>query len=357
MKIRQTTLITIMILLITAYGFTSAQGNPPGTPPPRPGDEQSNGGSGGAGPDRSPLTVDTSYQAVESTYTGIASVSLGIGESLGDLSLTTECPTGERFVAAESGLVIAEDGTEWIVPMEVNQGDGTVDMFNNCTGDGDNPDFLDELETVVVDADGEEITGFIFGDNYFELYINDEFIGRDTIGFVPFNSSAVRFQVNYPYTVAVHLADWETHPGIGMEYDNYQVGDAGFIARFSDGTITSDDWVCKAVYIAPLDNPACVVEDEFGNADSSACSPNPTCSTSNPDMCRALHYELEDDWSSIDFDDSNWLNASLYNADDVTNQRGYVDYADMFGEANFIWSSNLDLDNGVVCRFTVEAPE
>lgn len=352
MKIRTFALLSTIIALILVSGLAIAQGNPPGTPPPRPGNEQ----GGGAGQNRDPLTVDTTYQVVESTYTGIASVSIGIGESLGDLSLTTECSTGERFVAAESGLVIAEDGTEWVVPMVVNEGAGTVDMFNNCTGNGDNPDFLDELETVVVDADGDEITGFIFGDNYFELYINEEFIGRDTIGFVPFNSSAVRFQVDYPYTIAVHLADWETHPGIGMEYDNYHVGDAGFIARFSDGTITSNDWVCKPIYIAPLDDPACVVEDEFDNADSSACSANPTCSTSNPDMCRGLHYELEEDWSSVDFNDSNWLNASLYDASEVTNQRGYVDYADIFGEADFIWSSNLDLDNGVVCRYTVEAP-
>ena len=352
MKNRAFVLTSTITVLILFAGLAIAQGDPPPTPQPPPG----GGPGGGGGGNREPLTIDESYVAVPNTYTGIGSVSMGIGESLGDLSLTTECTTGERFEAAESGVVIAEDGTEWIVPMEVNEGAGTVDMFNNCTSDGDNADFLDDLETVVIDENGEEITGYIFGDNYFELYINGEFIGRDTIGFVPFNSSAVRFQVSYPYTIAVRLADWESHPGVGMEYDNYQIGDAGFIAQFSDGTITGENWKCQAVYIAPLDDPACVVEDEFGNPDSSGCPVPPTCSNSNPEQCRALHYELDEEWDSAEFDDSNWLNASLYEADEVTNQRGYVDYAARFGEADFIWSSNLDLDNGVVCRYTVEAP-
>ena len=49
-----------------------------------------------------------------------------------------------------------------------------------------------------------------------QLYVNGEFVGRDNIAFTPFNSSAVRFRAEYPMTIAVHLADWETHLGIGM---------------------------------------------------------------------------------------------------------------------------------------------
>ncbi|HRF98016.1 MAG TPA: hypothetical protein PLZ51_22575, partial [Aggregatilineales bacterium] len=81
----------------------------------------------------------------------------------------------------------------------------------------------------------------IFADNYFELYVNGVFVGRDTINFVPFNSSVVRFQASYPMTIAVKLADWEDHFGLGMEYDTYHVGDAGFIATFSNGVVTNDD--------------------------------------------------------------------------------------------------------------------
>lgn len=281
---------------------------------------------------------------------------MGEGETIGDFSLTQACTTQERFVEGATGVVIAEDESERIVPMLANQGASMVDMYNDCTSTGDNPDYLDDLETVVIDEDGEIITAHIFADNYFELYINGEFVGRDTINFIPFNSTAVRFQAKYPLTIAIHMADWETHFGVGMEYENYQVGDAGLIAWFDNGVVTGEDWKVLPVYIAPLDDPACVIEDEFGNADASNCSISPTCSRSNPDRCRALHYDLPEDWTSPDFDDSNWQTATLYEAQEVTGARGYADYVDRFGDASFIWSPSLKLDNQVLARYTVDAP-
>ena len=44
-----------------------------------------------------------------------------------------------------------------------------VDVFDTCIGTGDNPNYASQLQTVVVDKDGVEITGFIHADNYFEL--------------------------------------------------------------------------------------------------------------------------------------------------------------------------------------------
>lgn len=337
--------IAFVLFLLISASFALAQGQPP---PPPPG--------GGGGPDNDPLEINEAYQAVPSTYEGIASVSMGSGDPLGDFSLTSECTTNARFESGGSGVVVAEDGTEWIVPMETSFTEAFVDMYNDCTADGDNADFLDDLETIVVDEDGEVVTAYIFADNYYELYVNGVNIGRDRIAFIPFNSTAVRFQASYPITIAVHMADWETHYGIGMEYDRYNVGDAGFIAWFDTGTVTGADWKVLPVYIAPLDDPACVVEDEFGNADASACDIAPECSRQNPEQCRALHYPVPDDWMMPDFDDSNWQNATLYAAEDVTNQRGYADYADRFGAAEFIWSPSLKLDNQVLARFTIQAP-
>lgn len=342
--------LSFLVLSSLVFNFALAQQPPP---PPTP----SGGGPGGGGGNNNEApTFDPNYQAVESTYTGIGTITMGEGEQIGDFNLTSECTTNERYVAGATGLVVSEDGSEWTVPMEVNEGAGSVDMFNNCTADGDNPDYLDELETVVIDEDGEVVTAYIFADNYFELYVNGEYVGRDNINFIPFNSTALRFQASYPMTIAVRMADWETHFGLGMEYESYNVGDAGFIALFSNGLMTNDEWRVLPVYIAPLDDPACVVEDEFGNPDSSACSIQPECSTMNADVCRALHYPLPEDWMLPEFDDSNWLNASLYEAQNVTNAAGYVDYAARFGDAQFIWSSSLKLDNQVIARYTLEAP-
>jgi hypothetical protein len=349
MRQKLTILISIVVLCLSMIGVGSAQ-----QPPPPPTPSGGGGGAGGGGNDTAP-EFDPNYQAVESTYDGIGTITIGEGGVLADYSLTTECTTGERFVSGATGLVVADDGSEWLVPMQTTEdGIGSVDLFNSCSGQGANADALDQLETVVIDEDGEVITAYIFADNYFELYVNGVFVGRDNINFVPFNSSVVRFQVSYPMTIAVQMADWEDHYGLGMEYDTYHVGDAGFIAHFDNGVVTNNEWKVLPNYIAPLDDPACVVEDEFGNPDSSGCSIQPECSTMNAAVCRALHYPLPTDWMMPEFDDSNWLSASLYEADRVTNQAAYVNYADLFGDAQFIWSSNLNLDNEVLARYTVE---
>jgi len=289
-------------------------------------------------------------------YEGRGVLSTGIGTSIGDLSLTSSCPSGTRFVSRGSGEVKADDGSIRTVPMPVNEGPGAVDMYNDCTGDGDNPDYFNELETIVVDEQGEVITAQIFDDNYYELYINGKFVARDSISFVPFSSTAVRFKAAYPITVAVHLGDWETHYGVGMEYANYNVGDAGFIARFDNGAVTDSDWKVLPVYIAPLDDPGCVVEDEAGIADASACAIRPECADADPNLCRALHYDVAADWIEPGFDDSKWQNATLYEADAVTRAPDYANYADRFGAASFIWSPSLKLDNRVLARFTIPAP-
>ncbi|MBL4572115.1 MAG: hypothetical protein JKY86_03460 [Gammaproteobacteria bacterium] len=296
------------------------------------------------------------FSQAPNNYEGVATLSVGLGAPIGNRSLTDGCSSSVRFVLGASGSVQLEDGSTRIVPMIVNEGQGAVDMYNDCTGEGDNPDYLDELETIVVDDDGEIITAQIFGDNYFELYINGQFIARDNISFVPFNSTAVRFQANYPVTVAVHMADWETHFGVGMEYASFNVGDAGFIANFNNGAVTNSDWKVLPIYISPLDDPSCVIEDSFGNANASACSIRPSCADGDPAMCRALHYNIPAGWTESGFNDSNWQNATLYEADAVTRAPGYANYADRFGEASFIWSPSLKLDNQVLARFVIEAP-
>ena len=135
----------------------------------------------------------------------------GEGQRSGDFSLTTACTREVRFVEGATGEVTAADGSSWIVPMQTDktEGRGAVEFFNDCTGSGDNPTYLDDLDTVVVDEDGEVITAALFADNYYELYINGVFVARDRINFIPFNSTVVRFQASYPLTIAVHLADWE----------------------------------------------------------------------------------------------------------------------------------------------------
>ena len=217
------------------------------------------------------------------------------------------CPgPATRFVKAQCGTIADDTGRLWTVPAAINApGPTCVDLYNDCTDQGDIPDYEDQLSTLVIDEDGDEVSGWLFGDNFFELYVNGEYVCRDSIGFTPFNASAVRFQAEYPMTLAVRLVDWGTHLGIGMEYDNYNVGDGGFIARFSNGTTTSADWSCQVFYVAPVDTADCV----GAGRDTSACPVEPDC-LSDPEQCAALHYDVPENWMQPNFDDASWQRAS-----------------------------------------------
>ena len=132
-----------------------------------------------------------------------------------------------------------------------------------------------------------EITGFIFADNYYELYVNGQMVARDSVGMTPFNSTVVRFRAKYPMTYAIKGIDWETKHGLGMEYQPFNIGDGGFIAYFSDGNGTHADWRAETFYIAPLDDPLCVRTQ--GGRDSSFCSQavRPACAQTKPEKCKA----------------------------------------------------------------------
>ena len=272
---------------------------------------------------------------------GLASESFSCG------NLVQSCSgPARRFIEAKCGYVEGADGSRIQVPAIPAEGPDPADLYNDCSGPGHNPAPLDGLKPVELDPDGTEITGHVFADNYFELYVNGRIVARDPIGFVPFNSSVVRFKAGVPATYAVKLVDWGTHLGVGMEYDRWNVGDGGFIAAFSDGTVTGADWKCKPFYISPLDDATCVRP----GPDSSACPERPACVERDPANCSALHFPVPDDWAEPGFDDSDWLPASTYPASAVTNQRAYRGYAEKFGDATFIWSRNLDQDNLVLCR-------
>ncbi len=296
-----------------------------------------------------PLMIASALFAQESPNAGIVTQGLAV-ETFSCGNLATACTgTARRFIEARCGIVVARDGARLQVPTVPASGPDPADLYNDCSGTGHNPTHLEDLETVVMDPDGEEVTGYLFGDNYYEIYVNGTIVARDPVGFVPFNSGVVRFKAKRPLTYAVKLVDWGTHLGVGMEYDRWNVGDGGFIARFSDGTETGADWQCRAYYISPLQDRSCVGP----GPDSSSCPERPACVERDPASCRALHFPVPEDWAAPEYDDSAWHQASTYPASAVTNQRAYRDYTDKFGSADFIWSHNLDQDNLVLCRLQV----
>src|SRR5262245_46750667 len=133
------------------------------------------------------------------------SVSTGFAADLRPSTGGAGCPNANASVQPDvfpttTGTVKSSDGKSWTVPGPVHDGRFAVDVYNDCTGSGDNPAWQKQLETVVIDPDGVEITGYLFADNYYELYVNGTFVARDRLAMTPFNSTVVRFRAKEPVT-------------------------------------------------------------------------------------------------------------------------------------------------------------
>jgi len=301
-------------------------------------------------------------------YKGTASVTQGSATVL--TQDIYECDRGRKAPIGKSN---ATDGTTWTVPAEVNFTDDSFpfasDLFNPCT----NVEYssadealsaLDGTDIIEVDANGEVIMAFVFADNYFEMYINGVPVGKDNVPFTQFNSNIVRFKVNRPFTIAMKLVDWEENSGLGSEANrgqSYHPGDGGMVAVFKDfenNTIatTNANWKAQTFYTAPLQELSCATEE--GNVRlSNTCSMD---DSNDGSAYYALHWKIPMNWYLPNFNDSHWPNASEYANEiiGVDNKPSYTNFTDIFdnsdADAQFIWSTNVILDNEVLVRYTVK---
>lgn len=173
----------------------------------------------------------------------------------------------------------------------------------------------------------DTIRANMYADNAFELYVNGELVAVDSIRFIPHNVIAVDLLPAYPMTIAVIARD-NADPATGMEYANTAIGDAGFILKFSDGTVTNGRWKAMVVSRGPL------------NRD-----------TKNP---RVENFPVPERWWAVDFDDSRWDLATEYPQDVVAPKEPFFEHD--FQGAKFIWSGDIELDNTVLFRTRVESP-
>ncbi|MFC1233757.1 hypothetical protein [Vibrio sp. F74] len=294
-----------------------------------------------------------------SDYQGSASITQGLAKTVE--SNLFECEDGRSRVAG-TGEITDSKGNVWTVPAKnhFTTAPKAIDLYEECANI--TPQSLADVDeasvpVVVVDSDGEEITGYIFADNYFELYINGTLVAVDTVPFTPFNSSIVKFKVKKPYTIAVKVIDWEEHLGMGTENNRgktYHPGDGGFIASFSDGTVTGSDWQTQTFYTAPIYDLTCLSETE-GQRLSETCT---TEGTDHGENAYAAHWKTPSKWMSQEFDSTSWPQATLYSEDEigVNNKKSYINFIEKFSGtgASFIWSTNVVLDNEVLLRYEVK---
>jgi hypothetical protein len=286
--------------------------------------------------------------------------SVSQGRGTVDAANIFPCP-GSR--PSPLGHIRSADGKVWPLPADTRAvaGPRAADLYNECSGITPSSAADAQLAPPIieVDADGEVITAFLLADNYFELYVNGRLVAVDAVPFTPFNSAVVRFRARRPFTYAVKLVDWEENIGLGTESGGgpHHPGDGGFIARFSDGTVTDASWRVQSFYIAPLPAPDAVIER--GNVhDSSALGrvyPDAPAQAACGERCYAIHYDVPPDWMQPGFVDDGWPAAQLYSNEQmgIHRQPGYTRFATQFGAARPIWSANLVLDNLVLARKVV----
>lgn len=312
------------------------------------------------------LFLSCAVEPTTNEYAGTAAITQGFA-----ISTTSNIyPAGQRI--SEIGKITATDHSVWTVPADVNYTDKAFpfapDLYNpdgtQYASASEALAAFDDNDIIEIDPGGEVITGYIFADNYFELYVNGVKVGKDAIPFTQFNSHIVKFRVYRPYTIAMLLVDWEENLGLGSEASrgsDYHAGDGGIVAVFKDVSgnaiaTTGSEWKAQTFYTAPIKDLACPTEE--GNIRSTAnCNTDDVSDGSN---FYGLHWEVPPNWMNEDFDDSTWPNATTYtNATiGVNNKPSYTNFTDIFDDvsddAEFIWSTNVILDNEVIVRYTVE---
>jgi hypothetical protein len=195
--------------------------------------------------------------------------------------------------------------------------------------------------TVATSSQISTFTAEVWADNWFALYVNGELVGEDSVAITTersFNAETITFTASYPLTIAMITKDFKETDS-GLEYigePNQQMGDGGFVAQFTDtatGEIiatTNGDWRGLVIQTAPLN-----VECE---------------KSADPDTdCQFETLDEPANWTSSNFDDSSWANATSYLADEVGVKDGYNEIM-WDSTAEIIWGPNLNTNNTILWR-------
>ncbi|MFN8413919.1 MAG: hypothetical protein U0Z26_16180 [Anaerolineales bacterium] len=192
-----------------------------------------------------------------------------------------------------------------------------------------------------------KIKAEVWTDNWFAFYLGDQLIKEDSVPITTersFNSETFTFEASYPLQLNFIVKDFKEND-TGLEYigtNRQQMGDGGFIAQFTNAetgeliAVTDSNWKGLVIQEAPLDI-ACEKEA------------NPVAGQS---PCGFMALDEPAGWKSIDFDDSTWINATLYTEAQVSPKDGY-DEITWTPSAKLIWGPDLKKDNTILYRLTI----
>jgi hypothetical protein len=197
----------------------------------------------------------------------------------------------------------------------------------------------------LADSTVTSIEADVWADNWFALYTEGALIKEDSVSITTersFNAESFSFNAQLPVVLSFVVKDFK-QDDTGLEYigsRRQQMGDGGFIAQFTDATtgrsllVTDNQWKCLPIHIAPLDKSC-----EKSSDPSSDCTSSVTAEPSN--------------WQATDFDDASWPQAVQHSEQTVSPKDGY-DRISWHNDAKLIWTADLEADNTLLCRVTLE---
>lgn len=189
--------------------------------------------------------------------------------------------------------------------------------------------------------------GQAWADNWFAMYLGDRLIAQDSVPITTersFNAETFTFDASYPLALSFVIKDYKQNDS-GLEYiglPNQQMGDGGFIFQLTDqqrGEVvhaSSAAWRCTVIHKAPL-NKTCEKDAQPERTCLSQIDPEPA------------------GWKDPAFDDSGWSPATEYSSAAVGPKDGYFQIP-WVPAAWLIWTSDLQMDNTLLCRARVAAP-
>lgn len=184
----------------------------------------------------------------------------------------------------------------------------------------------------------------VWADNWFAFYLGEQPIKEDSVAITTersFNKETFSFKAELPLQINMIVKDFKEND-TGLEYigtGRQQMGDGGFIVQLRDQqtgdviAVSNNQWRCLVIHKAPL-NKRC--ENSIAPSDD----------------CQSEIIAEPKQWLTQDFDDSAWPKAVEYSERAVRPKGGY-DLVDWVADAQLIWSSDLEADNTLLCRFTV----
>ena len=214
-----------------------------------------------------------------------------------------------------------------------------------CTDPSDSVSFTE------IQSEGEHVfVADVWADNWFSFSLGESLILEDSVSITTersFNAESFRFKADYPLQLNFVVKDFKEND-TGLEYisqNNQQMGDGGFVAQFREEAsgeivaVTNASWRCLVTHRAPTDKDCESANNPVAGAGS--------CGYEKADEPEA--------WRSTEFDHSGWLVASEYTETEVDPKYGY-DAIEWDNNAKLIWAGDLEQDNTLLCRLTVEQP-